>query len=48
LYVSTAPSLTPILVNSVGSNPMNNEVLTIIGSSVAWVGGFAGSGHQLQ
>jgi hypothetical protein len=25
----TNPSLTPILVNAVGSNPANNEVLTV-------------------
>jgi hypothetical protein len=31
---------TPLLVNAVGSNPVNNEVLAVIGFAAISVGGF--------
>jgi trypsin len=42
----TNPSLTPIAVNSVGSNPANNDVLTVIGFGATSFGGYGSS--QLQ
>jgi trypsin len=35
----TSPNLTPIAVNSVGSNPANNDVLTVIGFGATSEGG---------
>lgn len=39
------PNLTHILVNSVETNLLNNQVLTMIGSSVAWEGGLGPTGR---
>lgn len=42
---ATKPNLTLILVNYVESNLLNNQVLTMIGSSAAWEGGFGSAGR---
>jgi hypothetical protein len=41
----TNPNLTPILLNAVGSNPLNNEVLAVIGFGATSEGGFGSTGR---
>jgi trypsin len=44
----SSPESTPILMNSVWSNPVNNEVLTVIGSGATSSKGGFGSPGRLQ
>jgi hypothetical protein len=41
----TNPKWTPILVNAVGSNPVNSEVLAVIGFGATSEGGFGSTGR---